>query len=299
MPYNYKLTIFTASYNRAHTLGRLYESIANQDCVEQIEWLIVDDCSKDNTEALVLTWIEEHRVQINYHKVSENGGKPRAINLACELARSPYLFIVDSDDYLEKSVVAFILDKIGEVALSDDYNAIGLLQADKNGRISAKPNFKGYVDATNLERWKYGLNFDCNEVYKISVLKKYPFYVWDGEIFTPESTVLNAMAEDGYKVRWYNKVGVIAEYQADGMTKGSWQLQKRNPMGYAMLFNSNLKYCTTFKSQVGYAAQFVAQCLLGKNWKYISRCNSKKVLTLGILLGFGIYMRRLYQYRVV
>ncbi|MDC5446286.1 glycosyltransferase family 2 protein, partial [Acinetobacter baumannii] len=43
------LTIFTPAYNRAHTLGRLYESLKKQT-LKNFEWLIVDDGSTDHTE---------------------------------------------------------------------------------------------------------------------------------------------------------------------------------------------------------------------------------------------------------
>ena len=49
------LTVFTPTYNRAHTLGRTYESLCKQKCKEFI-WLIVDDGSTDQTKELVRKW---------------------------------------------------------------------------------------------------------------------------------------------------------------------------------------------------------------------------------------------------
>ena len=46
------LTIFTPAYNRAHTLGRTYESLCRQTC-KDFCWLIVDDGSTDGTADLV------------------------------------------------------------------------------------------------------------------------------------------------------------------------------------------------------------------------------------------------------
>lgn len=293
----YKLTIFTPSYNRVHTLERLYKSIASQACLEEVEWLVIDDCSSDNTQETVANWIKADEVNINYVRLKENGGKPRAINLACQLARSPYLFIVDSDDYLEEGIIEFILPKLGEIADNAAFNALGVMRRREDGSLFACPTFENYVDATNLERRLHGLHFDCNEVYKIEVLKKYPFEVWRGEIFTPESVVLNAMAADGYKIRWYNIPGVVSEYQDDGMTKGSWNLQKKNPMGYAMLFNSNIRHNSDARTQLGLAVQFVAQCLLGKQPAYILKCNAKGALPVAIPLGILLYFRRRMQYR--
>lgn len=293
----YKLTIFTPSFNRCHTLQRLYRSITEQTCIEKVEWLIIDDCSTDGTEQVVKDWLYNSQVSINYVRLSQNGGKPRAINLACEMARSPYLFIVDSDDYLERGIVEFILQHLDEIAIEPKINGLGVMRRMEDGSIFAKPTFQKYVDATNLERRLYGLHYDCNEVYKIEVLKKYPFKVWPGEIFTPESVVLNAMAADGYKIRWYNTAGVISEYHEDGMTRGSWNLQRNNPMGYAMLFNSDIQYNKDVKTQIRLAVQFVAQCLLGKNSGYIIECNAKFFLPLAIPLGILLYFRRRHQYK--
>ena len=49
------LTVFTPTYNRAHTLPRTYESLCGQDCKDFI-WLIIDDGSTDETSELVRSW---------------------------------------------------------------------------------------------------------------------------------------------------------------------------------------------------------------------------------------------------
>ena len=95
---NYDITIFTPTYNRAHTLPALYNSLVEQITNYSFEWLIIDDGSSDNTSEIVYEWIKEDKITINYYKVP-NGGKPRAINKAVEWARSPFLLIIDSDDY--------------------------------------------------------------------------------------------------------------------------------------------------------------------------------------------------------
>ena len=48
-------TVFTPAYNRAHTLGRTYESLLSQNCKDFV-WLIIDDGSTDNIAGLVSDW---------------------------------------------------------------------------------------------------------------------------------------------------------------------------------------------------------------------------------------------------
>ena len=293
------VTVFTPSYNRAHTLPRLYASLLQQGCVDTFEWLIIDDHSSDATAQIVKKWIEEGKININYIRLEKNVGKPRAINIAVEKARSKYLFIVDSDDYLVSGIIPKIIRSLMDVADSPDVNGVGVLRQHSDGTCFANPTFESYVDATNLQRGLYGLDVDCNEVYKISVLKNYPFKVWEGETFTPEAIVLNAMALDGYKIRWLNEPGVISEYQEDGLTKGSWRLQHRNPMGYAMLFNSKLRYQHGFRQRFYAAVQMTTQCFLGKQLSYLRESNAPMLTLISIPVAIVMYIRRLWQYRSV
>ncbi len=58
------LTVFTPTYNRAHTLHRVYESIRSQtlqkvDGKYIFEWIVVDDGSTDNTAELIERWRNE------------------------------------------------------------------------------------------------------------------------------------------------------------------------------------------------------------------------------------------------
>ena len=76
-----KLTIFTPTYNRAHTLPRTYESLCKQKNKDFV-WLIIDDGSSDNTEELVKNWQKENSdFTIEYVK-KENGGMHTAHNVA-------------------------------------------------------------------------------------------------------------------------------------------------------------------------------------------------------------------------
>ena len=46
------LTVFTPTYNRAHTLPRLYQSLCSQTS-QDFDWLVIDDGSTDETKELI------------------------------------------------------------------------------------------------------------------------------------------------------------------------------------------------------------------------------------------------------
>lgn len=50
-----RITIHTATYNRAGSLRKVYESLLAQSC-KAFEWIISDDGSTDETETLVKDW---------------------------------------------------------------------------------------------------------------------------------------------------------------------------------------------------------------------------------------------------
>lgn len=95
---NIKFTIFTPTYNRAQTLERLYHSLLQQENAS-LEWLIIDDGSIDNTQALVTQLQAEGKLTIHYH-YQENAGKQMAWNQALRLAKGEWFIGLDSDDTL-------------------------------------------------------------------------------------------------------------------------------------------------------------------------------------------------------
>ena len=50
-----QITVLTATYNRAHLLGDLYESLCRQTSKDFV-WIIIDDGSSDNTRQLCEKW---------------------------------------------------------------------------------------------------------------------------------------------------------------------------------------------------------------------------------------------------
>ena len=92
------ISVITPTYNRAHLLPRVMQSLLRQTC-DQWEWVVVDDGSTDNTSRIVAGWAAENaRIRL----VTEaNTGLALARNAGIAAAKGRYLTFLDSDDEYE------------------------------------------------------------------------------------------------------------------------------------------------------------------------------------------------------
>lgn len=227
------ITVFTPLYNRANLIVNLYESLCRQTD-KNFEWIVIDDGSKDNAKEKFDVWINnDNGFDIQYHYV-ENGGKHRTINKGIQLAKGRMFFIVDSDDFLPDDSIETIHRIESEISDKQGYCGVAG-QRETPNHIAIGTTFDGeFVDATALEREKFGISGDKAEVFYTDILRRYPFPEIDGENFITEDVVWNRIADDGYKMRWVNKAIYCGEYLEGGLTKSGNELFRKNPIGYTL-----------------------------------------------------------------
>ena len=90
------VSIITPAYNAARFVEETASSVIAQTHPHW-EMIIVDDCSKDDTRAL-LERLAAAEPRIRPIFQPKNGGPARARNTALEAARSPVVAFLDSDD---------------------------------------------------------------------------------------------------------------------------------------------------------------------------------------------------------
>lgn len=252
-----KLTIFTPTYNRAYILGEAYESLKKQTN-HNFEWLIIDDGSSDNTENLVKKFMEEEVIPIQYIK-KKNGGQHTALNLAIETVDEGLLMILDSDDTLQENAVEKVL-YWADTVTDKNFAGVSGLRIHKDGSvIGDKWLAEGdYIDATNLERKRYGLRGDKAEAYFVSVLKKYyPIPVFPGENDVEKGVLWNRIAADGYKIRWFNEGIYYCEYLSDGMTSNIEKNYIKNFQGYTSWVKENYNYQKNYLARIKSIAYYM------------------------------------------
>lgn len=95
---NNLVSIITPSYNTAKYIGQTIESVLNQTYTNW-EMIIVDDCSTDNTEEIVLQYKDD---RIKFFKNQKNLGAALSRNFALQLAKGDWIAFLDSDDLWDK-----------------------------------------------------------------------------------------------------------------------------------------------------------------------------------------------------
>lgn len=236
------ITVFTPAYNRLYTIGRLYGSLCRQTD-KDFEWLVVDDGSTDGTEQ----YFQElcgAPFPVRYYK-KENGGKHRAINYGVPLARGEWFFIVDSDDFLTDDAIAVISEQTEKVKDNPDFCAVVCNKTYPDRKVVGTCNPYDVLDTDFLSyRTRYKIKGDRAEVFRISVMKEFPFPEFEGEKFCTEALVWNRMAQK-YKARYVNKDVYVCEYLPDGLSAAaaSGTVHKNSPQGSALYFLERSTYC--------------------------------------------------------
>lgn len=107
------ITVMIPAYNAQMYIGRCIESLINQT-YQNIEILIVNDGSKDNTKSICEEFSQkDSRVRLINQ---ENGGEGAARNTGLREARGKYLSFVDADDYVKEDFV----EKLHSNLMSND-----------------------------------------------------------------------------------------------------------------------------------------------------------------------------------
>ncbi len=94
------LSIIIPAYNEGPTIHLILDKLKNTRLIQDIkkEIIIVNDCSKDNTENAIQNYINSNpELAIQYYKHEINKGKGAALHTGIQKATGEYLIIQDAD----------------------------------------------------------------------------------------------------------------------------------------------------------------------------------------------------------
>ena len=129
------ISIITPSFNQAKFIRRTLDSVLVRQDYDRIEYIAVDGLSTDGT----LDILQEYQARFpgkfryNYEK---DTGQTDAINKGFRMAKGDIIGWINSDDYYEDNIFAFIVD------FFDKNPGVGMIYGGCN-RVDANGNILG------------------------------------------------------------------------------------------------------------------------------------------------------------
>lgn len=269
------LTIFTPTYNRAHLLPRVYESLCRQTD-KDFCWLVIDDGSTDGTRELVNKWMQEKGAFEVQYIYKENGGLYTGYNVAYLSIQTELCVCVDSDDYMPDYAVELIHRIWGEHAdLHDKVCGIEGLDYDVNTQQPIGGAFVSTGCVWHADMQHVG---DTKMVFRTDLVRQVaPMEGFAGERdFNPHYMQMQML--DKWQVIAQNVNLCWVEYQTgtDSMSEAIYKQYVRSPRSYAKyrLMELQMQHGMTAKRRWMLHVHYVSACILSRDrdWLKNSPC---------------------------
>lgn len=288
------LTVFTPTYNRAHTLGRVYESLCRQT-IKDFEWLVVDDGSTDRTGELVRQWMDENKLPIRYIR-KENGGLHTGYNTAYANIDTELNVCIDSDDFMPDDAMEIIEREWRDRGSEDYAGLIGLDYDSRTGRPIGGMFPDGLTECYFLDLYTKKIHIgDTKPVMRTDLMRTVaPQIGYEGEKnFNPVYMLLQVC--DTYPLLVVNSNLCNVEYQAtDSMSGGIIGQYFNSPRSFSKMRKLEMTLRRSdLKNRMRVTMHYIATSLIARNHRLVKesprKCLTIAMLPAGILLY--IYLR--------
>ena len=241
MKNNDLISVIIPTYNRSKLITKAIESVLNQT-YKNLEVIVIDDCSIDNTED-VIKKINDKRLK--YIKLDSNKGACYARNVGIKNAKGKYIAFQDSDDefYPEKLEKQYnnLLKKKSDL----DFCKI-LINDDTNIVLPTDQQEKRILDNNIFDELCNG-NFISTQaiIVKKELIEKYLF-----DINMPRMQEFDLLLRMGQntKFSYTNEVLVNLYTQKDSISKSPKKLEK----AIYLFFNKDYKLSDEQKNNLTY-----------------------------------------------
>lgn len=169
------LSIIVPVYNTGKYIEKCLNSIKKQTIKKEIEIIIINDGSTDNSKEIIGEYLQKQKDSINIkYFEKENEGIAKTRNFGIQKATSPYILFVDSDDFIDSQLVEK-LEPYMEKQI--DLIKFKLQRVDQSGKVLEKVDGPVFEEITGPEAF--------HEMYSKDILLDSPcVYVIKKELFT-------------------------------------------------------------------------------------------------------------------
>ena len=294
---NIDISVITATYNRANTINRVFESLKKQT-FKNFEWIIIDDGSNDGTKEV----IEEFKKNADFpiiYKWQKNQGKHIAINEGLKYCKGEYCTKIDSDDEIKSNSFEILISEWNKIPINErkKYKSVTARCYDPiTGKKIGKKMSRNRIDCSSLDaRYKYKMKYERWGLSRTKIEKEYFSPEINGH-FYPEAIIQDLQAKK--YIERYIDIPLRGYYKdtSNAITKNN--VNKENIYLWCHNINDNLNYF--FFDIPDFIKSFIGISMCG----FALQMNVKKILNsvkgglrkVGVLfflpIGFCVYIKK-------
>lgn len=217
-----KISICIPQYNRIAYLLKNLEMLEKQT-YDQVEIVINDDCSTDDTEAQITQLQKNYRYPIIYNRNPVNYGYDRNLRRSMELATGDYYFILGNDDSLYfPEALTFLVDFL----VKNNYPELGfcnMTEAANPENVFTRASTTTVVGSGPDIAFSYYscFSFVGGLVFKKSAFEKFNTSKHDGSVYV-QMYLATAMISSGLRLFSIYETMVLKDLQIDGRKSNAY-----------------------------------------------------------------------------
>ena len=168
----YKISVIVPIYNQEKYLNKAIESVINQTIgFENIELILVDDCSTDDSKSIIENYSQKYKNVIPIYLETNSGSAAIPRNHGLKKVNAPYIMFLDPDD-------KFILDFCETMYENITKNKVDLVKCNfitiTNDTEHYTPYFDEKIKEKLIKKTDPPLKYVsiCNGIHKTDILQK-------------------------------------------------------------------------------------------------------------------------------
>ncbi|WP_296845088.1 glycosyltransferase [uncultured Methanobrevibacter sp.] len=171
----YKISVIIPIYNAEKHLNNTIQSIIKQSIgFENIELILVDDASKDNSRKIIESYDEKYDNIITYYSEKNHGYPGFGRNIGLKKATSKYIMFIDNDDEYDKDICKTLYETI--INEDADIAVCGRMYVDEVSSVKEEiPLIKGIekndkIILKNDELLYFNSHIVLNKIFKNEII---------------------------------------------------------------------------------------------------------------------------------
>ena len=262
-----KVSIIVPVYNVEEYLSKCLDSLVSQT-LKEIEIIVVNDGSPDNSQKIVDKYTKKHKNIKSY--IKENGGLSDARNFGLKYASGEYISFIDSDDYIDKTM----MEKMYNKAIKDNLDIVvcNSIEVYEEKLVEKKANF--YYSDKIINNYIISPPMACTRLYKKYIFDKVKFT--DG-IYYEDLNLTPSLVLITKKIDFIDE-GLYYYVQRNNSIMKQNDYNEKLLDIFKVLNNNKEKLYNKYKEEVEYL--YITHLLRTASLRFLEYKNSKELLNM-------------------